>query len=387
MSSQPEKFVFLVHPLNMVDVVRYEPKAAGRSEGLVYKIFEWMPSNICAHVTGIESKTGVTAEGWFSMVPYLPRQFVTFSRELVYGKIVDACKLGQERGAKIVGLGGYTSVVGDAGVTIAERVPGLAVTSGNSYTIATALQGALEAARRLGTELESSKVAVVGASGAIGSVCARIMARSVRDLALVARNKIRLQRIAETIQQETGKICTLHTEVSEGVHDADIVITATSSTGNIITANDLKPGALVCDVSLPHDVCREVATQRPDVLVIEGGLADIPGNVDFDFDFGYPPGVALACMAETIILTLEGRFENFSLGRGIAIEQVEEITRMAARHGVKLAGFRSFDKMVTDDDIAAIRERARSRRKGAFMARPMQHLATASREVVREGAM
>jgi predicted amino acid dehydrogenase len=272
-------------------------------------------------------------------------------------------------------------VVGDAGVTIAERVEGMAVTSGNSYTIATALQGALEGARRLGTDLENSKVAVVGASGAIGSVCARLMARNVRALSLVARNKIRLSRIAETIHQESRKVCSLHTEVSEGIHDADIIITATSSTGNIITAADLKPGALVCDVSLPHDVCREVATQRPDVLVIEGGLAEVPGEVDFDFDFGYPPRVALACMAETIILALEGRYENFSLGRGIALEQVEEISRLAVKHGFQLAGFRSFDKLVTDDEIGVINERARSRRKATFMARPM-HMAGSAREVV-----
>ena len=71
-------------------------------------------------------------------------------------------------------------------------------------------------------------------------------------------------------------------------------------------------------------------------------------GADFGFDFGYPRGVSLACMAETIILALEGRYENYSLGRGIQLRQVEEISRLADKHGFRLAGFRSFDRFVTD---------------------------------------
>lgn len=363
-----ERFVFLIHPLDMRDVIRYEPQAANKREPLVRKVLEWMPSNITAHVRGVESRIGKRAEGWFALVPYLPAQFVSAPRETVYDKIVAAARLGQERGARIVGLGGYTSVVGDAGITLASRLPDLAVTSGNSYTIATALQGALEAARRLGMELENVRCAVVGASGSIGSVCARIMARKVREIALIARNKGRLQKVADTIKSECGRDAEIFTEVSCGVRAADIIITATSSTGNIITVDDLKPGALVCDVSLPHDVCREVAVQRPDVLVIEGGMVEVPGEkMDFDFDFGYPPRISLACMAETIILALEGRYENFSLGRGIRIEQVEEIAHLAEKHGFKLAGFRSFDRFVTDDEIDAVRDAAETSRRGVRM--------------------
>ena len=54
----------------------------------------------------------------------------------------------------------------------------------------------------------------------------------------------------------------------------------TISTGNIIRAEYIRSGALICDVSLPHDVCREVASARPDVLVIEGGRIVEEGNYD-----------------------------------------------------------------------------------------------------------
>ena len=49
----------------------------------------------------------------------------------------------------------------------------------------------------------------------------------------------------------------------------------------------------------------QVEKSRDDVLVIDGGMVEVPGKVDFHFDFGFPPGKAYACMAETMILVLE----------------------------------------------------------------------------------
>jgi len=73
-------------------------------------------------------------------------------------------------------------------------------------------------------------------------------------------------------------------------------------------------------------------------------------------------------MAETMILALEGKVGDFSLGREIRLDQVEEITRLAEKHGFKLAGFRTFERAVTDEKIAEIRSRAESRRKKAAIA-------------------
>lgn len=49
----------------------------------------------------------------------------------------------------MVGLGAFTSIVGDAGITVAKNLD-IAVTSGNSYTVATALEGTREAVRLMG---------------------------------------------------------------------------------------------------------------------------------------------------------------------------------------------------------------------------------------------
>jgi predicted amino acid dehydrogenase len=239
------------------------------------------------------------------------------------------------------------------------------VTSGSSYTIATALEGALEAARAMDLDPHECSATVVGATGSIGRVCAQLLSREVASLTITARSLSRLKNVAESFREFSGKRPRVTTDLHSALVTADIVITASSSGGGIIKPISLRSGAVVCDVALPHDCSREIVEMRNDVLVIEGGLVEVPGWVKFGTDFGYPPKIALACMAETMILTLEGRFENYSLGRRIEIEKVMEIQSLAKKHGFKLAGFRSFNAPVTQEDIDRIKSNVKKERETA----------------------
>ncbi|HXE72346.1 MAG TPA: shikimate dehydrogenase, partial [Candidatus Nitrosotenuis sp.] len=323
-----KRFAFLVHPRDVADVARYSPKAAGKRPELVAKILEWLPPYHLSEITGVRSAaTGEEIGGAFIAVPLLPTQIVGLPWRDVVDRIVAAARLAHEKhGAQIVGLGGYTAVVGGSGKVVAERsqVP---ITSGNCYTVAIALEAATRAAELLDIDLASSTVTVVGATGSIGSVCARELARKVGRLILVARSRSRLLPLAERICREGRTAVAIELDATAGVRQADVVISATSSGGSLIGVEALKPGALVCDVGVPHDVTPAVARQRPDVLVIDGGIVEAPGQPDFGFDFGYPPGLCMACMAETMTLTLESRFENFSIGRGLEYQNVAEIAR------------------------------------------------------------
>lgn len=357
------RFGFLLHPLGMQDVVRYAPKAAGKREPLVRKLLEWMPPYEASNIEGVRSQRGIDITGKFVMVPLLPAQFIDMPRKAVLDRVKKAALLAQELGAQMVGLGGYNSVVGGAGKEVADLLD-VAVTSGNSYTVATALEGALAAAQALDVDMAKATVAVVGATGSIGSVCARLLARHVPRLVLMARSKSRLKVLAEQIHSESRTALAIEMDLARALESADVVITATSSGGGIIQAKHLMPGAIVCDVAVPHDVCREVAKLRPDVLVIEGGVVQVPGNPQFNFDFGYPPGVALACMAETMVLTMENRFEDFSIGRGLDFDKVDEIERLAQRNGFRLAGFRAFDQPITTERIEEVRALREEQRRG-----------------------
>jgi len=91
---------------------------------------------------------------------------------------------------------------------------------------------------------------------------------------------------------------------------------------------------------------------RPDVLVIESGEVLIPGGIDFGYDIGLPPRTAYACLAETALLAMEGRFEDYTLGRDISLEQVKEIYRLFKKHNFQLAGLRSFGSYVTEEHVS-----------------------------------
>jgi hypothetical protein len=140
------------------------------------------------------------------------------------------------------------------------------------------------------------------------------------------------------------------------ISDCDLIITATSAFGQrVIDITKCKPGAVICDVARPSDINKAEAALRPDVLVIESGEVLIPGDIDFGYDIGLPPKTSYACLAETALLAMEGRFEDYTLGRNITMERVKEIYKLSLKHDFKLAGLRSFEDYITDEDIAVRR--------------------------------
>lgn len=350
------KFAFMIHPLDVHDVARKFPLAKKLPDSLVENVFRFFPPVKASHITGVKSAYA-EVEGYFVGCTLTTRQMLNMPEKYVLKKIIETGKLAEQLGAKILGLGATTSVVGDAGITVAKNLR-IAVTTGNSYTVYTALEGTRKAAEIMGVDLAEAEVVIIGATGSIGAICARIMARETRYITLVARNLEKLEALARQIMLESGLAVSITTDVKKALSKADIVITVTSSAETIIQPEYLKPGAIVCDVARPRDVSKKVAELRDDVLIIEGGMVEVPGDVNFNFNFGYPPKLALACMAETMILALEGRFENFTLGRELTLEQVEEIGKLAKKHGFRLAGFRSFERPVEEQQIESIRQKA-----------------------------
>lgn len=268
--------------------------------------------------------------------------------------------MAEELGARLLGLGAYTSVVGDAGQTIADRLE-LPVTTGDSYTILMAVEAIREAARVMEISMKDATVAVVGATGAIGKTCALMLARSCSKLVLVGRREDAVEQIREQCQGRGAQVVA-STDMN-AIYEADLILTVTSAVHAVIYPHHLKPGSVVCDVARPRDVSKQVAAQRDDVLVIEGGMIEVPGQPDFHFDFGFPPRMAYACMAETMALALEGRYTDYTIGKDITEDQANEIGGIAHKHGFRLAGFRSFEAEVSPQAINAVRERAFINRK------------------------
>ena len=353
-----EKFAFIIHPIYAKkDVARKYPFVKMLPESAVEFVLKYKSPMDISHITGIKSLTGAEAEGWFVGCPLSSRQLLNMPYDIVLKKLTETVKIAEDHGAKIIGLGAFTSVAGDGGISLSKNV-NIAVTTGNSYTVATAIEGSIKAAELMGIDPAEAHVAIVGATGSIGKTCAQVFAKKSDTVTLIGRSKDKLDDLAVTLSADAKGSVVATTDVESGIRDADIVITVSSAVDAIIEPQFIKKGAVVCDVARPRDVSVRVTKERNDVLVIEGGVIDIPGDVNFNFNFGFPPKTAYACMSETMMLALEGKYESFTLGKDVSLEQVEEITRIANKHGFKISGFRSFEKAVTDEKIAQIRKNA-----------------------------
>jgi fatty aldehyde-generating acyl-ACP reductase len=354
-----DNFAFIIHPIDpKKDVSRKFPLLGRILPVAAINFFSrFFPPVYISHITGCRSVgTAAEIEGWFVACPYTPATMLRLKPETVYKKIIQSGRLAEKLGARILGLGAYTSVVGDAGVTI-SRALDIPVTTGDSYTVHVAVEAVREGARVMGIQPKAATAAVVGATGAIGSVCAELLAGDVGELILIGRRPEALGLVRERVEAQGAARVLVATDL-EPLSRADLVLTVTSAVEAIIEPHHLKVGAVVCDVARPRDVSRQVVTQRDDVLVIEGGMVQVPGPIDFGFDFGFPPTKSYACMAETMILALEGRYESYTLGKDIKLEKVTEIAQLAAKHGFRLAGFRSFERAVTEEQIDRIKANA-----------------------------
>jgi predicted amino acid dehydrogenase len=361
-----DTFAFIIHPIDPKRDVSRKFPFLGRvlTERQIDFFSTFFPPVYISEIEGIASAlNGKQVKGWFIAAPYTPRRMLELPERVVYRKIIQTGRMAERLGARILGLGAFTSVIGDAGVTIARSL-NVPVTTGDSYTISVAVQAIREAACQMGIQLREATAAVVGASGAIGRVCAELLAEEVARLYLIGRREGPLVELREQLAG-AGKCELIVSTKMDVLAETQLILTVTSAIHDVIRPEYLLPGSVVCDVARPRDVSAMVAAARDDILVIDGGMVDVPGPVDFHFNFGFPPGKSYACMAETIALALEGRFEDYTLGKHITRERVDEITTIAEKHGFRLSGFRSFEREVTPQQIEAVRQNARNRARRA----------------------
>ena len=355
-----DSFAFIVHPIDPKRDVSRKFPLLGKilTEGQINFFSTYFPPVYLSEIQGITSNTtGKQVRGWLIACPYTPQRMLDLPVRTVYRKIIQTGHLAEKLGAQILGLGAFTSVVGDAGMTIAKELD-IPVTTGDAYTVSVAVDALRAAAKEMDIPLHNATAAVVGASGAIGRVCAELLAGEVGRLLLIARDLAKLEDLCDRIRPHARAELVVSTKMHT-LSEAQLILTVTSALHDVLDPGDLQAGGVVCDVARPRDVSAMVARARNDILVIDGGMVDVPGPVDFHFNFGFPPGKAYACMAETMVLALEGHFEDYTVGKDITMERVTEITTLAGKHGFRLSGFRSFEREVTREQIENVRRNVR----------------------------
>jgi predicted amino acid dehydrogenase len=296
-------------------------------------------------VTGKMTYSDVPNEtaGFLITVPLTPTQLLTMPRTKVQAKISAAVDKARDLGATVVGLGALTAPASAGGKAFAKRTD-IGVTNGNAFTAAMTLMGM----ERLMTRMRRDPViALVGATGSVGTCLTQLYARKHSGrLLLIARNQGRLDALAKDARGH-GADVSVSTDMAD-VRNADLVVLLTSSADAVLRSEHLKSGAVVLDDTVPRNTDPSLVAERPDVLVVDGGLVEIPG-ADLQGSIGLAPKLAYACLAETMLLALAGHQGHFSIGTPL-VEQAEYMLQLAKDHrqfGFSLAPFRSFGTLVS----------------------------------------
>lgn len=367
------RFAFIIHPLSVRDFFRHPAlkplsKLARYVEKPLERGLTLMPGARYGTIRGItSSKDGTRVEGLIYTLFDTPRELLRADPHVVYDKLVKVAEQAARDGADIIGLGAFTKVVGDAGVTVASLSP-IPVTTGNSLSASAAIWAARVAVEKLGflppyridnPELGGTAM-IIGATGSIGKVSAKLLVRVAERLILVSPTSAKLIELRNEIQAINPQCkVEIGTNPDRFAGDCNLIILSTSSTeGGVLDLQAVRPGCVISDVSRPLTYSAKQVATRPDVLIVESGEVVLPGSVELNCDIGLDESVVYACLAETALLALEGRFESFTLSRNINFEKVREIYDIARRHGAKLAAIRGPSGLITDQEIELCREHA-----------------------------
>ena len=299
----------------------------------------------------------------------------------------------QNQGCSLVGFGQFTSIITHNCQALV--VPGIQLTTGNTLTLGMAFTAVEETVRKRNRAFDRLSCGVLGAAGNIGSTFARLMADRVKTLILVGGTSgtshhrlaktvdliiqdqalmllanqpvgpigLRLQQMfsSDELKQiaETGSGQAIFFERSSiqprreqciqlgdicDIKDAEIVITATNTTQPFILPEHLKDEAIVCDVSIPTALTPQ-ALKKPGIEAFKGGVVALPHREQLNIGaLPLEPGLVYACMAETILLGLENKFDDFSIG-DIKKNRVLEILAIARKHGFSLARLKCEDSV------------------------------------------
>jgi predicted amino acid dehydrogenase len=302
-------------------------------------ILPWIPPRTSSRVT-VGSSQGHRVHGVYidSFIPpdRLDRRFL---RENLV-RVREAAQYAIREGARIVTLGGFSSILLEGKTDLLPSHPETAFTTGNTLTAALIVRGVERALALAGRDLGESNILIIGASGDVGSGCARCLAPRVKQLLLCARNPDRLSKLASEFPS-LGSRVTADTDLRRLSQKANVVICAASMPASDLLLDALPQGSIVCDAGYPKNLAAHFAPRECPIFY--GGLGQASGGIKLDPDLlgiVYPyslSNLTHGCLLEGIVLAMERRFESFSQSRGLITPQrVEEIWHMAQKHGIGL---------------------------------------------------
>ncbi|TKJ73224.1 MULTISPECIES: aminotransferase class III-fold pyridoxal phosphate-dependent enzyme [unclassified Pseudomonas] len=387
------QFAFLLHSTSAEDICRGLPEAVieyfteAQKLALAHWFFSFGQIENSPEVVfefSMASPHGRVVNGAMIYSPISPQAMLKLSRADKADLLKKYLQKAQDVGAVVVGLGAYTSVISKGGLDIADAP--FRLTTGNSLTAISSCNLIREV---FGPSALRKRLMIFGARGSVGRVALMDLCQFFGKIDIVGSmsSTVEEQYInlrgalievllrVECLSDESaaGKfwgVCRnldleqalLHCpaeqvpvlmqsimdagtasgvqffEVHIGLEhtviaqDIDCVYSATSEGKPFIAADVFPKTCKIFDVARPFDVLREGGARE----VYEGGLVTLPDAQAMLSDcniIGCEPGVSLACLSETILLSMENVSSSYSIGKEIAYDEAKEVGELAARHG------------------------------------------------------
>ena len=299
----------------------------------------------------VKSATGISIEGSYidsCFVPEMLSRFKTARR-----KVLNAMELAQKKGIKITALGGFTSIIFENfNLLQYKQIRNTSLewerfTTGNTHTAWVICKQLEINAPRIGIDLKKATVAVIGATGDIGSAVCRwlINKTGISELLMVARQQEPLALLQKELDGGTV------TSLNEALPQADIVVWVASMPKTIeIDTDNLKKPCLMIDGGYPKNLDEKF--QGENIYVLKGGIVEFFNDIGWNMmelaEMQNPQREMFACFAEAMILEFEKCHTNFSWGRNnISLEKMEFIGAASLKHGFSAIGLDKQSKVLT----------------------------------------
>jgi fatty aldehyde-generating acyl-ACP reductase len=299
----------------------------------------------------VKSATGISIEGSYMdscFVPEMLSRFKTARR-----KVLNAMELAQKKGINITALGGFTSIIFENFNLLQHKqirntsLEWERFTTGNTHTAWVICKQLEINAPRIGIDLKKATVAVIGATGDIGSAVCRwlINKTGISELLMVARQQEPLALLQKEL--DGGTI----TSLDEALPQADIVVWVASMPKTIeIDTDNLKKPCLMIDGGYPKNLDEKF--QGENIYVLKGGIVEFFNDIGWNMmelaEMQNPQREMFACFAEAMILEFEKCHTNFSWGRNnISLEKMEFIGAASLKHGFSAIGLDKQPKVLT----------------------------------------
>jgi len=299
----------------------------------------------------VKSATGISIEGSYidsCFVPEMLSRFKTARR-----KVLNAMELAQKKGINITALGGFTSIIFENFNLLQHKqirntsLEWERFTTGNTHTAWVICKQLEINAPRIGIDLKKATVAVIGATGDIGSAVCRwlINKTGISELLMVARQQEPLALLQKEL--DGGTI----TSLDEALPQADIVVWVASMPKTIeIDTDNLKKPCLMIDGGYPKNLDEKF--QGDNIYVLKGGIVEFFNDIGWNMmelaEMQNPQREMFACFAEAMILEFEKCHTNFSWGRNnISLEKMEFIGAASLKHGFSAIGLDKQPKVLT----------------------------------------